>query len=81
MKTFKILPDTMFAETFLTALFQKGANVHWPRTHVRLADVLRDQPLDRRNAAEYALEDFHAAGIKLTKLSENIEKALQLLSQ
>jgi hypothetical protein len=75
------LPDTIFAETYLATVFRKGPDVELPRTPRDLADVLREQPSDRRQAAPHALKDFRAAGIKLTRLSENMDKALRLLEE
>lgn len=81
MRALKILPDTIFAETYLATVFHKGPDVELPRTPRDLADVLREQPSDRRQAAPHALKDFRAAGIKLTRLSENMDKALRLLEE
>ena len=42
---------------------------------------LRDKPIERLQAAREALRDFKADGLKLTGLSNNIERALERLFQ
>ena len=66
------------------SLLQTDAKIGLPRDLDALCDVLRDKPIERLQAAREALRrlrDFKADGLKLTGLSNNIERALERLFQ
>jgi hypothetical protein len=74
----------VFAETYIVSLLQTDAKIGLPRDLDDLCDVLRDKPIERLQAAREALRrlrDFKADGLKLTGLSNNIERALERLFQ
>ena len=83
-KTSRFLPNHVFAETYIVSLLQTDAKIGLPRDLDDLCDVLRDKPIERLQAAREALRrlrDFKADGLKLTGLSNNIERALERLFQ
>ena len=81
MKGLEIAPDKAFAETYIVSLLQTDSKIGLPRDLNDLCTILRDKPLERRQAAQKALRDFKAEGLKLTGLSTNIERALGRLSR
>lgn len=81
MKDLQVAPNHVFAETYIVSLLQTDAKIGLPRDLDDLCDVLRDKPIERLQAAREALRDFKADGLKLTGLSNNIERALERLFQ
>ena len=79
MKRRKIKANHIFAESDLAALLQKIPEDEWPRSSLPLARILTDLPLERLEAAEKALDDFDAAGVVLTRLGQNIKRALKMV--
>ena len=81
MKALQVLPDTAFAETYLTTLFGKDQRFTTARSPALLLDLLKDYSVERFRAARMALDDFDAAGVKLTRLSKGIRRELEHLPQ
>ena len=79
MKRRKIKANQIFAENYLAALLQKAPEDEWPRTSPPLTRILADLPLERLEAAEKVLDDFDAAGVRLTRLAQNIKRALKMV--
>ena len=83
MKRQQISPDTIFAETYLASLMQmrRKKGVSW--TPQKICDAILDKErvevVERSQAAREALADFEKAGVKLTRLSVMIRKALERL--
>ena len=75
MKDLHIKPNRVFAETFVTTIF--GRIPHGSSTQSILTDFLPSQPPPRVAAAQAALRDFKAAGVKLTSLLEAVDAAMQ----
>ena len=79
VKAADVKPDPVFAETFLTSIFQKRHGERWDSA-AAAADRFRDADKDLLEAARSALLDFKANKIKLSTLSGRIDDALQLLA-
>ena len=78
MKRQQISPDTIFAETYLTSVIQLKKGVFWAPEKIRdaMLEKERVEVVERAQAAREALADFEKAGVKLTRLSVMIRKAL-----
>lgn len=81
MKDLKIVPNSVFAETYIVSLLQTDAKIGLPRELQALCNILRDKPIERLQAAQKALSEFKEDKVKLSGLSKNIERALRRLSQ
>ena len=77
MKEQQIVPNRVFAETFLISVLGGG---RLDRDPGRLAQKqLRYEPPERLEAARNALNDFRSQGVELSTLCHKIGKALSML--
>ena len=77
MKAQQIVPNRVFAETFVASLLGVGKVDRDPE---RLAqEQLRYQAPERLEAARHALNDFKSQGVELSGLCRKAEKALSKL--
>ena len=78
MKQRELDMDFAFAETYLCAILQKPTDSQ-TRSVQALKAAISSRSKDRLAAARAALADFKAAGIRLTALSAQIDRALRQL--
>ena len=78
MTALQLVPDEVFAETFLVAVLQKPRKERWSSGRI-VAQRIRGLERSRLSAARIALGDFKAVGIQLSTLSSFIDEGLQLL--
>ena len=77
MQASQIVPDRVFAETYLISLLSVGRLARDPE---RLAqEHLRYKPPEHLDAARYALNDFKSQGVELSALCRKVGKALSML--
>ena len=77
MQELRILPNKIFAETYLVTVLQKPKQERW--TEQKAVVEIRKRSPERIAAASQAIADFQAAGISLTSLSKRICRALAKL--
>lgn len=78
MKDLKILPNIVFAETFITSVLQMKKSSGW-MDQTTLEKVLAHTPSERLMAAQDALTDFQNGGVKVTKLCRDVKLTLHRL--
>ena len=74
MKALHIKPDTVFAETYIFSLLQADKKVHLRASGTEL---LRDNSIDRLQAARDALTEFKEAGLHLSRVCAKVDRALK----
>jgi hypothetical protein len=82
MKTlgiFGIEPNDVFAETYVAALLQQ--RFQHLRSVDAIVDILHHKPAKRLEASTGALEDFEAAGVRVSGLCRRLRRSLHLLKQ
>ena len=78
MKAWQIVPDRVFAETFLTSLLG-GERLQWRGPERMAQKHLRYKPPERLEAARHALNDFKSQGVELSGLCRSVGQALSKL--
>ena len=79
MKAQQIVPNRVFAETFVASLLGGERLDRW-RDPERLAqEHLRYKPPERLEATRNALNDFKSQGVELSRLCREVGKALSKL--
>ncbi len=79
MKAWQIVPNRVFAETFLTSLLGGERLGRWRDPERMAQEQLRYKPPERLEAARHALNDFESQGVELSRLCRKIGKALSML--
>ncbi|CAE7560212.1 unnamed protein product [Symbiodinium microadriaticum] len=80
MKERGIEVNQVFAETFLVTVLRKPQDAAWSLDNL-VTDVLPAQSPACLDAAREGLADFKAAGIKFSKLTARIDRALHQIQQ
>ena len=78
MRGLNITPNEAFAETYLLSVVAED-DVIKSYNHESTAKFLSGRPLERLKIAKEALSNFERDGVKLTRLSRNVKKALDKL--
>eukprot|EP00438_Fugacium_kawagutii_P023601 Skav205957 [mRNA] locus=scaffold442:162398:163429:+ [translate_table: standard] len=78
MRKFNIAPNTPFAETYVVSVLRGDKTVKWV-TPDDTAELLRELPVERLQAAQAAISDFERAGVRLTRLAQMSKDALKKL--
>ena len=77
MKTQQIVPDRVFAETFLISVLGGGELKRCRNAEVFARENLRNMPRERLQAAREALDDFKSQGVELSGVCRQVKKALR----
>ncbi|CAE7382562.1 FCA [Symbiodinium necroappetens] len=77
MKELGIVPNTVFAESYLVTVLRKPKGAPWDEDEMLVA--LHERSPERIAAARQAIDDFKAEGVTLSTLSSRIHRVLQKL--
>ncbi|CAE7819236.1 FCA [Symbiodinium sp. CCMP2592] len=72
MKELGILPNTVFAESYLVTVLRKPKKAPWDEDE--MLDALHTRSPERIAAARQAIDDFKAEGVSLSTLSSRIHR-------
>ena len=76
MKSSQIEPDAVFAETYIFSVLKAD---RMARERFNLNNNLREQPLERLQAARDALDDFKNARLRLQNFCTNVDRQLKCM--
>ena len=77
MKAWQIVPNHVFAETFLISVFGGGRLARGPGRMAQ--ENLRYKPPERLEAARNAVNDFESQGVELSGLCRDVKQVLSKL--